>query len=365
MTPRMAPPSLSLAELEERLRFKPLWEVGIRGGGMTVAVLDTGRNLDETVDSVVIDDRDFTGEDNPAGAAYWHGTMVARGILLIAPEAHIANFKVIPERGALTRETVCQAVQFCIQEFPRYPIINLSLSFQPDSCSATTPCTLCATVNEAAQRGIVVVAAAGNLGPAPDTITCPARAVEAIPVVSLWTKRETDWWESRWRLARWWWKDFTGEFGKAYGTSFSGAWASGGVALLKSGFPESQSHEIREAILASAYRPPNAPETSGLFQCQEAFDGMLSPVRYQSALAALHFNAGNKDAQRNGSYFAHELGLILSVIKYKMLPAGMYAQAAQELTAVRRSLVPNALPDYEKQVDQLLQTCRAQSTHVS
>lgn len=272
---RMTFPALSFGELEERLHFKPLWELDIRGLGVTVAVLDTGFSPSDEIGPSVIYEKDFTGEDNPRGAGYWHGTSVAKGIRLIAPEANIGNFKVLPEQSYPAREIVSQAVQFCIHEFPKYQIINLSLYFEPDGCSEVNPCNLCAVVNEAVQRGIVVVAAAGNLGPEPGTITCPGLAKEALTVVSTWTKKEADWWDSVGLLKKSWWKDFTGEFGKAYGTSFSAAWASGGVALLKSAFPESYPNEIREAIFASAYSLPNAPETSGLLQCKEAFDLML------------------------------------------------------------------------------------------
>jgi hypothetical protein len=362
---RMVFPVLSFDELEERLRFKPLWELGIKGRGVTVAILDTGFRHDDEIDPAVIYEKDFTGEGIPRGDGYWHGTSVAKGIRLIAPEVQIANFRVIPEHSYLTRESVCQAVQFCMQEFPKYPIINLSLYFEPDGCSETNPCNLCAVVNEAVHKGIVVVTAAGNLGPKPGTITCPGLAKEALTVVSTWTKREADWWGGLSWLKKWWWKEFTGEFGKAYGTSFSASWASGGVALLKSAFPESYPNEIREAILASAYSLPNAPETSGLLQCKEAFDLMLNPVTYQSAKEALYFNAGNKDVQWNGSYFTHALGFILSFIKYKMVPQGMYAEATEELTAIHGWLVSKALPDYEKQICQLLELCQTKSSNVS
>jgi subtilisin family serine protease len=354
---RMSFPALSFNELEERLHFKALWGSGIRGQGVTVAVLDTGFSYDEKINPVVRYEKDFTGEGNPRGARYWHGTSVARIIHLMAPEAHVGNFKVLPEYGPPTRETVCQAVGFCIQEFPKYSIINLSLYFEPDGCSVIHPCDLCAMVNEAVQRGIVVVAAAGNLGPKPGTITCPGLAKEALTVVSTWTKREAQWWDNLPWFKKWWWKDFTGNFGKTFGTSFSAAWVSGGIALLKSAFPESHPHEIKESILRTAYRLPKAPETSGLLRCKEALDALLNPIRYELAKRALYFNAGNKEAQRNNSYFAHELGFVLSFIKYRIFAQANYAEAVRELTEISSWLIPKALPDYEKQIDQLLELC--------
>ncbi len=360
--PHMIFPSLSFDNMEQRLHFKQLWELGIRGQGVTVAVLDTGFSHNDEIEPVVLYEKDFTSEGIPRGAAYWHGTSVAKGIHLIAPKASIGNFKVISEHSHPTRETVCQAVQFCIQEFPKYQIINLSLYFEPEGCSETNPCNVCTVVNKAVQKGIVVVAAAGNLGPKPGTITCPGLAKEALTVISTWTKKEADWWDSLGSLKKWWWKEFTGEFGTAYGTSFSAAWASGGVALLKSAFSESHPNEIREAIFASAYSLPNAPETSGLFQCKEALDVMLNPIRYESAKTALYFNAGNEEAQRNSSYFAHELGLALSFIRYRMIAQAYHEEAMAELTAILGWLVPGALLDYERQINQVLELCKTKSS---
>ena len=249
-----------------------------------------------------------------------------------------------------------------MREFPKYPLINLSLYFEPDGCSEGSPCDLCSAVNEAVQRGIVVVAAGGNLGPEPGSLTCPGRARGALTVVSTWTKNEKDWWDSQGRFKKWWWKDFTGEFGKAYGTSFSAAWVSGGVALLKSAFPESQPDEIKEAIFASAYRLPLAPETSGLLQCKESLDILLNPRRYESAKRALYFNAGNEEAQRSQTYFTHELGLALSYVKYRMIAQAHYAEATEELDTLLHWLVPGALSDYERQIRQAMEACRNRPT---
>jgi subtilisin family serine protease len=79
---RMVFPVLSFDELEERLRFKPLWELGIKGRGVTVAILDTGFRHDDEIDPAVIYEKDFTGEGIPRGDGYWHGTSVAKGIRL-------------------------------------------------------------------------------------------------------------------------------------------------------------------------------------------------------------------------------------------------------------------------------------------
>jgi subtilisin family serine protease len=354
-------PAPSLDDMESRLHFEQLWDLGIRGRGVTVAVVDMGFSPDDEIDPAVIYEQDFTDEGSPRGTGCWHGTAVAKAIRLIAPEASIGNLKVIPEHSQLTRETACQAIEFCMKEFPKYQVVNLSLYFEPEGCTTTNPCSLCTVVNKAVQKGVAVVAAAGNLGPRPGTITCPGLAEEALTVGSTWTKKEADWWESLGSLKKVWWKDVTGEFGKAFGTSFSAAWASGGVALLKSAFPESHPSEIKEAISLSAHNLPSAPETPGVLQCKEALDVMLSQSRYESAKRALYYNAGNEEAQRNGTYIVHNLGLALSFIRYKMIAQAQYGEAMVELTAIVGWLVPGALPEYERRIKQALELCQTKS----
>jgi subtilisin family serine protease len=357
---RMVYPKLSRRGLEARLRFKPLWERGIKGQGVTVAVLDTGVRNTEKMDVLITAERDFTGENQPRRTKSRHGAAVAKGICLVAPEARIASFKVIPASGLPTRETVCQAIHHCIQKYPAYAIINLSLYFMPDSCTETNRCSVCAAANEAVRAGIVVVAAAGNRGPEPGTITCPGLADEAITVCATWTKRQVRWWVDLSRLKRWWWKVVTGDLGRAFGTSFSAAYASGGVALLKSAFPEGRPGEIREAIFNSAYRLQGAPPgMAGTLQCKEALDGMLNPSRYEWAKRALYINAGNREAQKESPYIAHELGFALSYIRYELIAQSRYVEARNELSEIRGWLFPGALPNYEKMVQQILELCPA------
>ncbi len=360
--PKMTFPALSREGLEQRLHVKPLWELDIKGHGVTVAVLDTGFSHEDELDGAVIHEEDFTGEGNPRLTGYAHGSSVASAIHWVAPEASIANLKVISEHAELQRETVCRAIRHCIENFPKYKIINLSLYFEPEGCSTTSPCDLCAVTTEAVQKGIFVVAAAGNLGPDPGTITCPGLCDDALTVVATWTKREADWWDNLGWIKKWWLKDVSGEFGQSMGTSFSAAWASGGVALMKSAFAGASPREIKDAIFASAYRLPNAPEISGIFQYKEALDTLLSPRRYESAKRALYFNAGNSDAQEIGTYFTHELDLALSSIRYNFIAQRRFAEATEELSAIQGWLIPGALSDYEEQINRDFESCQAKSS---
>lgn len=351
----LAPPVPGIDDLEARLRYRPLWERGIRGQGITVAVLDTGFHPDPEWSGHIETERDFTGEDRPADAAYHHGTAVAACIHQVAPGARLANFKVLPQHGVPGREIVAEAVRFCIEAFPRYQVLNLSLYFEPEGCRGTAPCLLCEALNDAVQHGITVVAAAGNLGPEPGTITCPGLARQALTVGATWTKQEAAWWNQLSTLKRWWWEDFTGEMGNLYGTSYSAAWTSGGVALLKSAFPESTPEEIKEAVVQSAFPLRHTPETAGMLQCDAALNWLLQPARYQQALQALYFNAGNEAAQRPGTYVADALTLALDFIQNRLLPAAQVEVARKDLKLIQACLLPNGFPEQQRQIRQLLE----------
>lgn len=353
----MKHPAFSLQDLEHRLHFKDLWDFGIQGQNINVAVLDSGIKQDKNNKLLIIEAKDFTSDSDPVGPNWWHGTSVAQGITTIAPAVSVGNFKVISSQSLPSRETICQAIQYCIDQYPKYLLMNLSLYFEPGSCSQTNPCKLCALVNKAVQAGITVVAAAGNLGPQPGSITCPGLAKEAITVVSTWTKKEAEWWDSLGIIGKWWVKE-SGKLGYIYGTSFSAAWVSGGLALLKSAFPEIHPKELKEAIIDSAYNLPSAPEISGILQCTEALKLILSQFRYEYAQSALYFNAGNEAAQRNGHYLVHELGLALAYIRYQLIANHKYLEALKDLQDIHGWLFPGAMLQYEMPIMQMIELCR-------
>lgn len=346
-------PAFTLADLDRRVGFTPLLNRGIRGDGITVAVLDTGiRHAPDLGDAVVLD-KDFTGEDNPKDVKNEHGTSIAQNIHMIAPGARIANLKVMPQDREPDRETVCKAIRFCVDEYPRYRIINLSVYFDPEGCSKTKRCVLCSMVNEAVSKGIVVVAAAGNLGPRLGTVTCPGSAEKAITVGSTWTGEEARWWESSNRIKRWW-GEVSGEFGKAFGTSYSTAYVSGGVALLLSAFREAAPDEIKRAILESSSKLPKAPEAAGMMRCEEALNVLLQLKEYADAKRVLYLAMGNEPVQASSLYFKRALEVVLKFIDRVLIGRGRYTKAIEELEEVRGYLIPGASPSHEQKIKDLL-----------
>ena len=164
------------------LNAEAAWSV-TRGAGVTVAVIDSGVNpyVSDLAGSVVTGP-DYTGVTTSPASKDWgmHGTWMASliaghghdgglsGVIGIAPEARILSIRVIPDRqdphyGKYEREaeTVIQqsladGIDYAVTHGAR--VISMSIGYSAPS----------GTVREALQkaydRGVVVIASAGNSG---------------------------------------------------------------------------------------------------------------------------------------------------------------------------------------------------------
>lgn len=245
----------------DRMAVSGLWELGFHGQGVTVAVIDTGMTPQSDFAPNIVEDLDFTGESRARDAANVHGTQVADCVHAVASQASIANLRVVPAKSVFTRESVIRAIRHCIEVYPKYRVLNISLSFNPAGCP--DQCALCQAVDQAYAKGMLVVVAAGNTGPKPDTLTCPARARWAIANVATWTRAEAEYWEEHW-MRRMWYTHVTGDMGKRYGTSFSAGYTSGAAALLFSAFPELDADTLRFSMIhvAGQMRTEKGHETT-------------------------------------------------------------------------------------------------------
>jgi serine protease AprX len=175
------------------VRADRLWDRGFTGTGVGVAVIDSG---------VAGDIVDFKGADGgsrvvanvvtapgatKAGDGLGHGTHVA-GIIAgnsfnrapsdplygdyvgVAPDANLIVVKASDEVGNSTVLDVINGIQFVVDHKDAYNIrvLNLSLSAETPQSYKTDP--LDAAVEYAWQKGIVVIAASGNRGSAPDAV---------------------------------------------------------------------------------------------------------------------------------------------------------------------------------------------------
>lgn len=216
---------------------------GLRGKGVTVAVVDTGVRPDDP-DMRLITQVDFTGENeqsDPAG----HGTQVAKLILQYAPEADLVSLRVVDRAGFVTRKRVIQALEYCINHYPKVRLVNASIGIRRrfwlwKICTFEKQCVLCRRVTElAVYPGLIVVAAAGNLGPQDDTITCPGMSIGAYTIAALLDPNFY----------------ISGEAARGpmrAGTSIAAARVTGRIALLLCAFPDLCITTLREAIKATA-----------------------------------------------------------------------------------------------------------------
>ncbi len=178
-------PPLPIAAIPTYTPQELLWALGIDevrsltvpplyGAGINVAVIDTGiRETHEQVSGHVIYRKNFTTD---SGDGFNHGTGVASIILSVAPEAGILDLKILDKIGNGTEEDVALAIDEAISlhdagsEFAPQ-MLNLSLG-GPDDGNPDNPMRV--ACRAAIERGIWVIAAAGNDGPNPGTVMSPA-----------------------------------------------------------------------------------------------------------------------------------------------------------------------------------------------
>jgi serine protease AprX len=175
------------------IRADKAWSLGYTGAGVGVAVIDSG---------VAGDLVDFKGADgrsrvvanvvtssgaNKAGDGLGHGTHVA-GIIAgngfnrspadplygdyvgVAPDANIVAVKAADEVGNSTVLDVINGIQFVVDHKDQFNIRVLNLSLSSDTPMSYRIDPLDAAVEYAWERGIVVVAAAGNRGSDRDAV---------------------------------------------------------------------------------------------------------------------------------------------------------------------------------------------------
>ena len=181
---------LALAGLDQ---LKYLFTPPPDGEGYNLAIIDTGiRETHEAIRGRVVYNKNFTSD--PMEDGFDHGTGVCSIALAIAPKCNILNLKVLDSNGVGTEEEVALAVDDCISLLDTDPdiaphVINLSLG-SPDDGDPDNPVRV--ACREAIARGIYVIAAAGNQGPAPQTINCPACDELVVAVGSVRYESETE-----------------------------------------------------------------------------------------------------------------------------------------------------------------------------
>ena len=168
----------------ETLNVQPLWDMGLQGQGITVAVIDSGVNLEKDLqinpkkakpDSRVIEQVTFNSNSGHANDATGHGTHVA-GIIAgsgyrsdglyagIAPQVNIISLKICDDMGMAYESDAIEAMQWVLEHKDQFNIrvVNMSVNSTQESSYHSSP------LNAAAEilwfNGVVVVASVGNKG---------------------------------------------------------------------------------------------------------------------------------------------------------------------------------------------------------
>ena len=171
---------------------EPLLAKGFTGKGITAAILDSGIYPHPDLKERIVDFRDFLNGRTGCCDDYGHGTHVA-GILAgngklsrgryrgIAPECRLLPVKVLDRRGNGSRQDVLRGIEFVISTRERYHtrILNISVGTLAEGKDDEE---LIQAVEDAWDAGLIVVAAAGNMGPRKESITSPGSSRKIITV---------------------------------------------------------------------------------------------------------------------------------------------------------------------------------------
>lgn len=165
------------------------WDKGIYGDGITIAILDTGIDLNHIcLKDRIVGGINFTTEGFSDNFQDYngHGTHVAgiiagnrieKGITGIAPKANLLIIKVLDSKGNGDFDGIIKGIEYAIEH--DVDIINMSLG---GKCSNEK---LHEVIKKATQKGIIICCASGNDGDNcadTDEINFPGNYTEVIEV---------------------------------------------------------------------------------------------------------------------------------------------------------------------------------------
>lgn len=237
------------------------WNFGYTGTGIKVAVLDTGISAHQ--DLVISGGVSFDPSSKSYNDNHGHGTHVAGiisakdnsiGMVGVAPDSQLYAVKVLGSDGSGLTSDIIKGIDWAISN--NMDIINLSLGSQDESVA------LKEAVTRAINKGIVVVAAAGNdghLNPTGDTVDYPASYDQVIAVGAIDVNNQIAPFSSNGPSV-----DVvapgvsisstlsTGNYGEMSGTSMATPYVTGIVALYKEAYPNYTVSQIQDLIKSNA-----------------------------------------------------------------------------------------------------------------
>lgn len=177
------------------------YKMGLSGKNITVAVMDTGIAPHPDFGSRILCFADFCQKKISVYDDNGHGTHVAgiiggsgkmsandRGIRIlsgVAPRVNFVILKVLDNKGNGITSHVLQGMDWLLKNKEKYQvkILNISVGMVATAKKAEQE-NLLQAVDEAWNRGIMVVTAAGNNGPKENSVTIPGISRKVLTVGS-------------------------------------------------------------------------------------------------------------------------------------------------------------------------------------
>lgn len=268
-----------------KIGLPQVWDTTTGDPGIVIALVDTGVNLMPDLEGALVPGWDFVENDAFPQDTSTHGTRVAsviaaRGNNGIGMAGHCWGCRIMPVRvtagGAVSADRVAQGINWAVEHGAR--IINVSLT-RPGEPDATEQ----QAVQNAIDRGVIVIASAGNLGN-----TVPQYPAAYPGVLSVGGTDDADslyFWSSRGP-----WVALTAPGchmvldptitpGTICGTSFTPGAVAGVAGLILSRNPSLTSQQVVAALKATAKPVPGV--AFGRIDAYAAFQwlGLVAPAQ--------------------------------------------------------------------------------------
>lgn len=170
-----------------KIKSEVVWNLGYKGRGVKVAVVDTGVNEHNDLKGRVVDGKNFITPGTPPRDDHSHGTHCAGTVAGdgaagthtgVAPEATIMAVKVLGGNGSGQWSGLWEGMESTIED-KDVKILSMSLGGKPDETTRKRLRTACQL---AISKGVIPVIAAGNSGSSPKTVGSPGDVPEIISV---------------------------------------------------------------------------------------------------------------------------------------------------------------------------------------
>ncbi len=330
-----------LATTAEAINVIPLHQMGLTGDGVKVAVLDSGVRGElpsfNNVTEITIEALENITEFSPH-ATHVAGILAGNGIYNIdgknkqfkstgmAKNVDLYSIRVLDDSGFGEVQWIVEGIDRAVNE--SVDIISLSLSSELYSGPSDIHIR---AINDAIEKGIVVVSAAGNLGPLGSGIGIPG-ALQQVISVGAANIREEDGVITSFqfsaigpRINDYPSPDIiapgvdvlsvdrpNGEVRADTGTSMATPHVSGGIALLKEAFPNATINQIREALLASgrelnSYSEPVEKVGRGIVDFNKAYHILNQTTNESTQDTTLAMSTAPRVIKDENIYFRHQI----------------------------------------------------------